>query len=98
VTANADPRETRFLGVVSAVGELNASNLSEIDQAFSGPLIDQNGEFVYYEIMIDPNEVDYLCANNLYNINGQVAFSQGGKQGERCRSAPRTRIGADRPS
>ncbi|MEO8374759.1 MAG: hypothetical protein ABI471_06010 [Sphingomonas bacterium] len=77
-TANADPRATRFLGVISAVGELNASNLSDIKQAFSGPLVDQYGEFVYYEIMIDPQEVDYLCANNLYNINGQVAFSQGG--------------------
>ncbi len=77
-TAGADPRQTRFLGVVSAVGELNAANLSEIDQAFSGPLIDQNGEFVYYEIMIDPNEVDYLCKNGLYNINGQVTFSTGG--------------------
>jgi len=77
-TANADPRATRFLGVISAVGELNASNLSDIKQAFSGPLVDQYGEFVYYEIMINPQEVDYLCANNLYNINGQVAFSQGG--------------------
>ena len=77
-TANADPRLTRFLGVISAVGELNASNLGDIQQAFSGPLIDQNGEFVYYEIVIDPNEVGYLCANRLYNINGQVAFTQGG--------------------
>jgi hypothetical protein len=77
-TSGADPRQTRFLGVVSAVGELNASNLGDIQQAFSGPLIDQNGEFVFYEIMIDPNEVDYLCANSLFNINGQVAFSQGG--------------------
>ena len=77
-TANVDPRTTRFLGVISAVGEVNASNLSDIKQAFSGPLIDQNGEFVYYEIMINPAEVSYLCANNLYNINGQVAFSTGG--------------------
>ncbi|HEX5182063.1 MAG TPA: hypothetical protein VFW19_02810 [Allosphingosinicella sp.] len=78
--ANADTRKTRFLGVISAVGELNASNLSEIDQAFSGPLIDQNGQFVFYEIMIDPNEVSYLCQNSLYNIQGQVAFAKkGGK-------------------
>lgn len=78
-TANADPRATRFLGVISAVGELNAATpLSEIGQAFTGPLIDQNGEFVFYEIMIDPNEVGYLCDKSLYNINGQVAFSKGG--------------------
>jgi hypothetical protein len=77
-TASADHRQTRFLGVLSAVGELNAANLSEIGQAFSGPLVDQNGEFVFYEIIIDPNEVNYLCDHGLYNINGQIAFSKGG--------------------
>lgn len=77
-TAGADPRRTRFLGVISAVGELNAVTLGDIQQAFTGPLIDQNGEFVFYEIMIDPNEAGYLCANRLYNINGQVAFSKAG--------------------
>lgn len=75
-----DTRKTRLLGVMSAVGELNASTpLSEIGQAFTGPLIDQNGEFVFYEILIDPNEVNYVCYNKLYNINGQVAFSAAGK-------------------
>ena len=77
-TQGTNPRTTRFLGVISAVGELNVAKLSEISQAFSGPLIDQHGEFVYYEIMIDPNEVGYLCDNKLYNINGQVAFSGAG--------------------
>jgi hypothetical protein len=78
-TANADHRRKRFLGVFSAGGELKAATaLEETDPAFSGPLFDQNGEIVFYEIMIDPNEVDYLCANNLYNINGQLAFSQNG--------------------
>jgi hypothetical protein len=75
----ANTRTTRFLGVMSAVGELNAANLGgDIQQAFSGPLIDQNGNFVFYEIMIDPNEVNYLCENKLYNINGQVAFTGAG--------------------
>jgi hypothetical protein len=78
--AAPDPRKTRFLGVISAVGERNVANLSEIGQAFTGPLIDQNGNFVYYEIEIDPNEVDYLCRTKLYNINGQVAFSQAGNK------------------
>ncbi|HEY1751192.1 MAG TPA: hypothetical protein VGG29_08005 [Caulobacteraceae bacterium] len=77
-TAGTNPRSTRFLGVISAVGELNVAKLEEISQAFSGPMIDQNGQFVFYEIMIDPNEVGYLCDNSLYNINGQVAFTKGG--------------------
>ena len=79
-TAKADPRKTRFLGVISAVGELNVSKFSNdnIGQAFTGPMIDQNGEFVYYEIMLDPHEVNYLCGTKLYNINGQIAFSKAG--------------------
>ena len=76
-SAQGNQRGTRFLGVISAVGELNAGNLgNDIKQAFTGPLIDQNGEFVFYEIMIDPNETKYLCDNGLYNINGQVAFAK----------------------
>jgi hypothetical protein len=76
---SASPRTTRYLGVISAMGELNAANLGgDIKQAFSGPLIDQNGNFVFYEIMIDPNEVTYLCDYKLYNVNGQAAFTQGG--------------------
>ncbi len=75
----ANPRTTRFLGVISAVGELNAANVGgDIQQAFSGPLIDQYGNFVFYEIMIDPNETGYLCDHKLYNINGQVDFSKTG--------------------
>jgi hypothetical protein len=44
-------------------------------QAFTRPLIDQNGNFVFYEIMTDPNEISYLTTNALHNINGQVAFT-----------------------
>src|SRR5882672_7365782 len=73
-------RATRYLGVISAVGELNAANLGgDILQAFTGPLIDQSGNFVFYEIILDPNEVSYLCENKLYNINGQIEFARGGK-------------------
>ena len=75
----ANTRATRFLGVISAVGELNVANIGDdIQQAFTGPLIDQYGNFVYYEIMIDPNEVKYLCSTKLYNINGQVEFAKAG--------------------
>jgi hypothetical protein len=77
--AAANPQTTRFLGVISAVGDVTVNTpMNDIQQAFTGPLIDQNGEFVYYEILIDPNEVAYICANRLYNINGQVAFSGAG--------------------
>jgi hypothetical protein len=78
--AAPNPRTTRFLGVISAVGELNAGNIGgDIQQAFTGPLIDQYNNFVFYEIIIDPNEVNYLCDTKLYNINGQVDFSNAKK-------------------
>ncbi|MHB1059179.1 MAG: hypothetical protein ACYC0F_14975 [Rhodanobacter sp.] len=81
-----DKRRTRLLGNISAVGDRSPktpahdstarpSNLNDIMQAFTAPLVDQNGNFVFYEIQIDPNEVGYICQNKLYNINGQVAFT-----------------------
>lgn len=87
VPANFDKRRIRLLGNVSAVGDRSpntparakSNKLNDILQAFTGPLIDQNGNFVFYEIMLDPNEVTYICNNKLYNINGQVVFSKGGK-------------------
>jgi hypothetical protein len=81
----AAARTSRALFNVSAVGELvhgrapvkllASGRISDIDQAFSGPLFDQNGNPTFYEILLDNNEVDYLCANKLYSIAGQIAFS-----------------------
>lgn len=91
VPANFDKRRVRLLGNITAVGErspnspvrsggrLKGTDLSDILQAFTSPLIDQHGNFVFYEIMLDPNEVTYICNNKLYNINGQVTFSKNGK-------------------
>jgi hypothetical protein len=94
VPANFDKRRLRLLGNITAVGERSPATpasakgvrlgsqqktLDDILQAFSAPLIDQNGNFVFYEILLDPNEVGYICGNKLYNIDGQVTFSQNGK-------------------
>jgi len=73
--------ELLVLGNVTAVGELSPLALDRLDdttQAFSGPLVDQNHNFVFYQIFLDPNEVGYICQNKLYNLNGQAAFSQAG--------------------
>jgi len=82
-----DKRKVRLLGNISAVGEASPATpakakqkpepLSDILQAFTAPMIDQNGNYVFYEIQLDPNEVGYICTNKLYNINGQVAFTHG---------------------
>jgi hypothetical protein len=49
---------------------------SENFQAFSGPLVDQNGKWVRYEVMVNKEEFDYFYQNELYNLDGQAAFSQ----------------------
>jgi hypothetical protein len=45
-------------------------------QAFSGPLVDQHGKWARYEVLINHEEFDYLVKNELYSLDGQVAFSQ----------------------
>ncbi|MDR3436942.1 hypothetical protein [Telmatospirillum sp.] len=47
-------------------------------EAFSGPLVDQNGKWARYEVLVNHEEFDYLFENRLYNLDGQVAFSQQG--------------------
>jgi hypothetical protein len=83
--AAAAAKTGRALFNVSAVGELinghapvtpsKSSHISEVDQAFTGPLFDQNGNPTFYEILLDNHEVGYLCANKLYSIAGQIDFS-----------------------
>lgn len=48
----------------------------EVDQAFAGKLFDQNGNLVYYEVLMNESEFNYVVNNTLYNINGQIAFSE----------------------
>lgn len=45
-------------------------------QAFSGPLVDQNGKWVRYQVLVNHEEFDYIFQNRLYSLDGQVAFSQ----------------------
>ncbi len=72
-----DTRRVRLLAVTSAVNSDSALvPLSETAQAFSGPIIDQNGNFVFYEILIDSHELDYICENTLYSIAGQQDFAK----------------------
>jgi hypothetical protein len=48
-----------------------ASNL----EAFSGPLIDQNGKWVRYQMRVNKEEFDYIVKNELYSQDGQAKFS-----------------------
>jgi len=51
----------------------------EINQAFTSPIWDQNGNIVRYEIRLNKQVVDYIVQNELYNIDGQIAFSRANK-------------------
>jgi hypothetical protein len=53
----------------SAVNEL-----SESMQAFTGPLVDQNGALVRYESYINEPAFSYILQNQLYNQEGQYEF------------------------
>lgn len=49
--------------------------LSEVIQPFNtGPLIDQNGQYVRYEIVMNKPMFEYIDQNTLYNQPGQKAF------------------------
>lgn len=47
---------------------------NEGKQAFSGPLIDQNGRWVHYVSLVNKAEFDYIVDNELYNLEGQAAY------------------------
>jgi hypothetical protein len=50
--------------------------LTSVDQPFNtGPLIDQSGRYVHYEILVNRPMFDYIVANKLYSKAGQAAFS-----------------------
>ena len=54
--------------------------LSEITQAFSFPLWDQNGTPVYYEMLLNEYEYKYIYKNRLYNQEGQTQFLNKGNK------------------
>ncbi|WP_162671405.1 hypothetical protein [Gemmata massiliana] len=52
---------------------------TEVPQAFSNPIWDQNGFMVRYEILLNEDEYNYVRDNKLYNVPGQIDFTAAGK-------------------
>ncbi len=44
-------------------------------QAFTGPMIDQQGKWVRYQAAMNDVEFNFLVENKLYNLEGQVAYT-----------------------
>lgn len=73
-----NPGNLRELYLTSTVAD-NTKDLDladEVNQAFTTPLYDQNGKEVRYEIFLNDVEYDYIVDNQLYNIEGQIAYSK----------------------
>ena len=71
----------------------NANVDDEIDQAFTSPIWDQNGNILRYEVLMNKSEFDYVVSNKLYNLDGQIVFAEnGGKVA--FPSASRDKVGA----
>lgn len=62
--------------VVRMVGK-TPDLLAETNQPFdTGPLIDQNGSYVRYEILVNKPMYEYILQNHLYSKAGQASFTQ----------------------
>lgn len=71
--ANAVPTLWRHTKMLDESRTASAE-LSDSMQAFTGPLVDQNGVFVRYESLINEAQFKYLFDNALYNQEGQIDF------------------------
>lgn len=61
--------------ILSQVGK-TPTVLTEVSQPFNtGPLIDQNGIYTCYEILVNKPMFDYILSNSLYSKAGQKVFS-----------------------
>jgi len=56
-------------------GGINPPLLDESLQAFTGPMVDQEGKWVRYQVALNQVEFDFLVENKLYNLEGQAAFT-----------------------
>ncbi len=66
---------TPGMRILSQVGK-TPTVLTEFSQPFNtGPLIDQNGVYTRYEILVNKPMFDYILSNSLYSKAGQKVFS-----------------------
>jgi len=72
---NSGQRELYLTSSVFA-NTVDSDISDEVNQAFTTPLYDQNGKEVRYEIFLNDEEYDYIVENKLYNLNGQIEYSQ----------------------
>lgn len=62
--------------IFRALADEETTSLSETQQAGGGVLIDQNGQTVFYEMLMNETEFNYITSNTLYEATQQNAFAQ----------------------
>lgn len=67
------PAGTRILTHYTKGGELG-----DFLTPGNGPLIDQNGKYVHFEILVNQAMYDFILINKLYSKAGQAAYKPGG--------------------
>ncbi len=67
------PPGTRIL-----INDLKPDRQGDFVTPGSGPLIDQNGEYVRFEILVNESMYDFILSNQLYSVKGQKAYNPGG--------------------
>ena len=72
IPATCNTNEGKFLVMVGKTPDI----LNELELPFkTGPLIDQNGNYSRFEILINQEMFEYIDKNTLYSFDGQQAFN-----------------------
>lgn len=76
IIRSALPPVTPTLATSGTIPDKNTRLLYSVKQANSElPLWDQNGNMVYYEILMNQTAFEYINDNMLYNLQGQIDFA-----------------------
>lgn len=59
----------------NAPGGIRPPLLDESLQAFKGPMVDQNGKWVRYQVSLNKVEFDYVVETKIYSLEGQVEYT-----------------------
>ncbi|WP_165072898.1 hypothetical protein [Paludisphaera rhizosphaerae] len=78
-TFEADHYEPLTLWMYSKINNRHALNRTQIVdeslQAFTGPLVDQQGLWVRYKVYVNRTSYEYIRRNGLYSLEGQARFA-----------------------
>ena len=72
----SQPSHIRELRATSTLSPDDALASETARSQFNIPLIDQNGNYVFYESILDPNQADYICKTGLLTRERREALAR----------------------